>query len=186
MPPSDEALLALVGDFYEHVDPVPPGVVERAQDALTYDWRALTVRPPWSAAIVHGPKNVENRNRQTRRRGPILIHAGVSVDRDAPGRSPALTRWLRPMTDASNLTVLGAVIGAAVIVDCHPAVPWWRGGCCAPWGESGPGSESTWHWVLDKRLALPEPVPCKGALGFWRPAPDALAAVLRQLRSVAP
>ena len=38
-----------------------------------------------------------------------------------------------------------------------------------------------WHWVLDERRALPEPVPARGALGFWRPAADTLAAVLRQI-----
>lgn len=174
----DRALLAAVGGMLAAVEP-PTQDAGRAP--LLADWRALTVRQPWAAAIVHGPKNIENRTQQTHRRGLVLIHAGMSVDREAPGRSPALTRWLRPMTDASNLTVLGAIVGVARIVDCHPAKAWWRGGCCSPWGESGPDSESVWHWVLDERRALPEPVPARGALGFWRPAADTLAAVLRQI-----
>lgn len=45
------------------------------------DWLALTVRPPWSWAIAHGPKDVENRtggaSRWRRAQGrKLMIHAG--------------------------------------------------------------------------------------------------------------
>lgn len=177
----DAELLAAVAAMDAAVNPPPP-IDTAALTTAAYDWRALTVKQPWTAAIVHGPKNIENRTQQTHRRVPVLIHAGQSTDRDAAGRNPALARWLRPTADAS-LLVSGAIVGVAQIVDCHPAAPWWRGGCCAPWGESGPASESAWHWVLTGRRALREPVPARGALGFWRPPGDVLAAVLDQLGS---
>ena len=168
MPPSDEALLALVGDFYEHVDPVPPGVVERAQDAIAYDWRALTVRQPWATWIALKAKDVENRTWATKRRGPILIHAGLAFEEDA---------WDHPAV-ASKLPALvsvptGVIIAAASIVDCHEAA-----GCCAPWGDQSPG---VFHWALAEVHPLVAPVSCSGTLSFWRPDADVLAAVLKQL-----
>lgn len=169
---TDEQLLDAVRDLFDAIDPAP--------DAGAYDWRALTIRQPWAAAIVHGPKNIENRTRQTHRRGPILIHAGASIERVGPDRSLPMSRWAARHSDP-ELIRRGALVGVAQIVDCHPAQPWWRGCCCSPWGESGPNSEGTWHWVLDRRRALPEPVPARGALGFWRPGPDVLAAVLKQI-----
>ena len=168
---SDDKLLAAVGGMFDAIDP-----------PLTHDWRALTVRQPWADAIVHGPKNIENRTQQTHRRGLVLIHAAKQLDQVGTRGYPAvhLRRWIES-GQVSRDWALGAIVGVARIVDCHPAKAWWRGGCCTPWGECGPDSESVWHWVLDERSALPEPVPARGALGFWRPAADTLAAVLKQI-----
>lgn len=177
----DEVLLAAVGAMDAAVCPAPP-VDTKALARAAYDWRALTVRQPWAAAIVHGPKNIENRTQQTHRRGRVLIHAARQYEQGAGGRHAALGEWM-VSGRAPRSWVFGAVVGVAEIVDCHPAKPWWRGGCCAPWGEAGPDCEGTWHWVLAGRRALREPVPARGALGFWRPPAEVLAAVLEQLGS---
>lgn len=166
-------LLATVRDAYADADPVPPGLVERSGAAL--DLRALTVRQPWLDAIVlddTDPKRTENRATRTHRRGLVLLHAGMSYDRHAVER-PVMGRWMA-RTGAFRLRAqFGAILGLAQITDCHEA-----DGCCGPWGETGPG---VFHYTLDRVRRLPAPVPCKGALGFWRPAPDVLAAVLKQL-----
>ena len=177
MPPSDEALLALVGDFYEHVDPVPPGVVERTQEAIAYDWRALTVKQPWAACLASGQKLTENRTWATRQRGPFLIHAGVTWDAQAAPRDA--TAWVKEAwafhRAPAHLHAQGAILAVADLDDCHPYEP----GCCATvWAEKAAG---LWHWVLGSVRALPEPVPCKGSLSLWRPSPDVLAAVLKQI-----
>ena len=41
--------------------------------------RALTVCEPFASALIFGGKNIENRQRDLRYRGPLLIHAGLSL-----------------------------------------------------------------------------------------------------------
>lgn len=151
------------------------------------DVRAITVKQPWAWAIARGGKMIENRSQGTKYRGPLLVHAGKAwSDRGAadgrvraawPGREAAplarsvcvvgADRALHPVFHS------GAVIAVAQLVDSHPDA-----GCCRPWGESSyteaGGRERTavHHLVLEDVVALPEPVPCRGALGLWRPSAD--------------
>jgi hypothetical protein len=41
--------------------------------------RALSVRQPYAWLIVAGLKDVENRSRRLRHRGPLLIHASIAI-----------------------------------------------------------------------------------------------------------
>ncbi|MFD6149422.1 hypothetical protein [Streptomyces sp. NPDC060243] len=141
--------------------------------------RALTIRQPWAGAITHLDKRVENRSWKlpAKHHGArILIHAAATTYA-ALGRIHIL-----------NLTGdepenqwpddRGAIIAAATLTGCH-----WSsddGTCCGPWGF-----ENAYHWTLTDVIALPEPVPAKGALGFWTPSPDALAAVTPQTKETA-
>lgn len=176
---TDAALLAAI----DAADPVPAAVLDTARAALSLaDWRALTVRQPWATGIVGmpgghgGPKPVENRTRTTNHRGPILIHAGLHYDLDAGSRNWAMCRWLTSGDVLPSKLATGAIIGTAVIEDCHQC-----DGSCSEWAEP-----ESWHWVLGERRALAEPIPAKGALGLWRPGPDLVAQVLGQSAGVAP
>ena len=42
--------------------------------------KVLSVRQPWAWAIIHGGKDVENRNWDTKFRGRLAIHAGKQFD----------------------------------------------------------------------------------------------------------
>lgn len=183
MPPlSDAALLTRVGEMFDAVDPVPDGLAERCQALL--GMRALTIRWPHVAAIVYPapdgclPKRTENRSRATSYRGPVAIHAGKAWD---PRSTVSGTQ--RFWENSGGLSGIdfdqaqGSILAVADLVDCHRSV-----GCCSPWGESSP---NVFHWVLDDVRPLPEPVPCRGQLGLWRPDTDTLGAVLRQLAEVA-
>jgi hypothetical protein len=127
----------------------------------------LTVRQPWAWAIAAGLKKVENRTWQTEFRGTLLIHAGssraelASRDRD---------RWLRLMPGLPEESGLafGAVVAVAEVLDCVRREH-------AP---RGPFSEGPWCWLLGRVLALPEPVPLRGAQGLF-PAPATVAAAVR-------
>jgi hypothetical protein len=67
----------------------------------------------------------------------------------------------------------GKVVAVATVTGCH----WSDDGlCCGPWGF-----ERTYHWTLADVTALPQPVPAKGALGFWTPDDTVLAAAQAQL-----
>ncbi|MFH8531587.1 hypothetical protein ACH4GE_24590 [Streptomyces tendae] len=124
--------------------------------------KALTIRQPWSGAIAHGTKRVENRSWRLPSKyegARILIHAGAQRDRQA-------------QVSGDRLDVYSAVVAVATITSCHFSV---AGTCCGPWGF-----ERTYHWTLADVIALPEPVPAKGALGFWTPDEDTVNASLRQ------
>ncbi|MDB5458116.1 MAG: hypothetical protein JWP92_3701 [Caulobacter sp.] len=125
---------------------------------------ALSIQQPWAWLIVNGVKDIENRSWRTARRGPILIHTGMTIDRDA---HQAVARGYHPVTGkrtlignrypASNYepVPIGGIVGVAEIVDCVGESP-------SPWfvGDYG----------LVLRNAAPVPfMRCKGALGFFRP-----------------
>lgn len=135
--------------------------------------KALTIKQPWADAIGHGEKRIENRTWQppgkhigTR----ILIHAGAAYD--------PMGRFIITDRDALNSwpDARKAIIAVAELASVHAAAD----GCCAPWGEL-----DVYHWELSDVIPLPEPVPAKGALGFWTPTPEVLAAVEAQLAEVA-
>jgi hypothetical protein len=146
--------------------------------AIELPEKALSVKQPWAWAICAGIKDVENRTKPTRHRGPVLIHASLSKPwtdvedaiewiedgeiydacRDEPRRVEVPRERL----------VTGAIVGLVEICGSLPP---------------GQGSGSDWaiedqhHWLLKNAYALARPVPCKGKLGLWRPAEDLLDRV---------
>ena len=134
----------------------------------SFDWKdvpagtpALSIKQPWAWLILHAGKDIENRTWRTRYRGPLLIHAGKSPDRDAP--SPAGVKahygvdlethpiWATPDRNPP----LGCFVGVVDLIDCvetHSS-RWFHG----PIG-----------WVLGNPRTLPLHE-AKGRLGLWRP-----------------
>jgi len=135
--------------------------------------RALTVRPPWSDAIAHHGKTVENRTRPVAYRGLLAIHAGKSFDWDAQFPVGMMAAWSAP----EDLP-LGAIVAVADLSGCHDDQECHResGGFCSPWAMG-----LSWHWELTGVRPLATPVPCKGALGLWTVPDDAEAALAAQL-----
>lgn len=149
------------------------------------DLRAITVKPPWSWAIAHAGKTVENRSRGASYRGPLAIHAGLSWSdagmrdqrvRDswsAAGLPTLLARGrfsFEPFPSRREVAY-GAVVAVAELVDSHPDA-----GCCQPWGDArydeGTEQATVHHLVLADIRPLAEPLPCRGALGLWKLPPD--------------
>ncbi|MBX9757229.1 MAG: ASCH domain-containing protein [Beijerinckiaceae bacterium] len=121
---------------------------------------ALSIRQPWAWAIVHAGKDIENRTWSTRYRGPVFIHAGVAFDGPKAEALEDAQKWaLSAGVDIPwSLDDLprGGIVGVAEIVDCVTSSrsPWFMG---------------QYGFVL--RNARPiDFIPCKGALGFFRPA----------------
>jgi len=118
--------------------------------------KALTVRQPWAAHIIHSGKDVENRSQRTNYRGTVAIHAGLQLDKTQVAIDPTLAHEPLPR---------GAVIGTVDIVGCHHSDTCTSRGqhdACTEWGQA-----DAWHWELDNPRALPEPIPAKGRLGLW-------------------
>lgn len=116
--------------------------------------RTLSIRQPWAWLIVHGHKDVENREWATDYRGPLLIHASKTA-----GKAEYVDQR-SVIYDETGILVpelaeveRGGIVGMATLLDCR--------------GES----DSRWYtgavaWVLADARVLPFHA-CKGALQLF-------------------
>lgn len=156
---------------------------------MTIDMRAVTVRPPWSEAIIRLGKDVENRSRNIAGsyRGPVAIHAGLRVDPFAYDHhefqvvNRIASGWggYQPHHDR------GAIVGVVDLVDVHHADgcgtqgedqlgPWHE--ICSPWAMA-----DHWHLVLVNPRTLREPIPFRGRLGLWHLPNQIITRITEQL-----
>ena len=115
--------------------------------------KALSVRGPWAWAILYAGKNIENRSRRTKYRGPLVIHS--SRTRDLVAEDWLRSRRLYFPEDFPT----GALVGIVDLVDCLDRVPRNR------WA-SGP-----FCYVLRNPRIIAPPVDWRGQLGFFN-VPD--------------
>jgi hypothetical protein len=125
--------------------------------------QAISIKQPWAWLIVHGFKDIENRDWWTRFRGRVLVHTGKTIDEDFP------YDWAERLIGRKipEDLFLGGVIGAVTVTDCVKE------------------SESDWFFgdygfKLADPVVLPEPIPCRGQLGFFN-VPDTVAEAIRQM-----
>lgn len=141
--------------------------------------RGLTLHRPWTWAILHAGKRVENRGwpppaRQLPLGDLIALHAGKTWDADGAA-------WIRDEFDVQPVQErAGTIVGVARLIG-------WSG----PAGtnlqserraEVDAALQSEWlfgpyGWVLGD-VATIEPIPWKGALGLWCLPDDLRAEVL--------
>lgn len=135
---------------------------------------ALTLWPESAWAICALDKRVENRPWQPGQRIRIgdrfAIHAGKHIG-GRPGRratNDALealhTMSCGLLPDGWESRALNAPRSAIVAVATLDATD---NAHQTRWDVPG-----AWHWRLRDVVVLPEPIPCRGALGLWRPAPE--------------
>lgn len=121
--------------------------------------KVLTIKEPWATLIIDGYKKYEFRSWKTNYRGKILIHAGMSLEKDM------LKRF-----ESYNLNCAkGAIIGEAELTDCilvdeelnkklraiDPIV----------YGRSN--HVETYAWKLENIVKYSKPIPVKVKLGLW-------------------
>ena len=70
--------------------------------------KALTIKETWSSLIINGHKEYEFRSWKTNYRGKILIHAGLSKDKNN----------IKRFKDYNLDYGQGEIIGEATITDC--------------------------------------------------------------------
>jgi hypothetical protein len=128
--------------------------------------KALTIRQPWAWLLIHGTKNIENRDWYTRVRGPLAIHAAKGMTHLEYICAVDFVRHIDPaLADCipkSSELIKGAVIGTMVLRDCVTVSR-------SKWFEGKYG------FVLDSPEPFLDPVPCRGTLGFWVWAPKETA-----------
>jgi hypothetical protein len=137
---------------------------------------ALTLHRPWSWAVSHGPKRIENRSWRPPARTAstfLAIHAGKRYDDDARLRIAKLTGLLVP-SPAECPEGIVAVCRVAGVASSKSEVSRVAGAEQRPW-FFGP-----YGWLLFDVTPI-EPVPCRGAQGLWTPPPDVVEEVMRRL-----
>ena len=124
---------------------------------------AISVRQPWAWLIVNGFKPIENRTWYSTRRGPVLIHAGLAMTRDAHESCLIFCR---------SIGVLGREInGRRLIIPAYEELE--RGGIVGSATITACVSEHDSDWFTgDYGLVLSDAKPllfhrCKGSLGFF-------------------
>lgn len=120
--------------------------------------KVISVRQPWAYAIIHMGKDIENRKWATKYRGPLLIHASMTIDKNAPQEI-----WDEFDKNCDEKPVFGGIIGMVNIVDVVEK------------SESKWKQEFSKGWVLEN----PKPLPyfrCQGRVGIFDPPEDFNAA----------
>ena len=107
---------------------------------------ALSIKQPWADNILFEGKDIENRTWRlpAKMKGQcIYVHAGKKPDYAIPEHICAKDRF-------------GAILGEVTIIGCvtESDSDWFEG----PFG-----------FLLSYPFAYAEPIPCKGALGFFKP-----------------
>jgi hypothetical protein len=167
--------------------------------------RALSLIQPWAWAVIHGPKDVENRVWWTNVRGLFWIAASAQVTRGYYESARSIIEHLAPGTKVPRLADLdyGCIIGQVAVVDCilpggytvddsgrdagavRIAMHRARAHRTAP-GPRHPRHPQLWHfldqygYLLENRRALAQTVPCKGHQRSWLVPP----AVLETLKGI--
>lgn len=133
--------------------------------------RALSVRAPWWWAILHLDKDIENRPRAFHFTGRVWLHASAwwtfADVQDDWEHIQDIYRELGGSRDDTGITWRdmresgGAIVGSVELCGTVTASdsPWFFG----PYGIK-----------LANPVALPKPVPCKGALGLFRPSAEVM------------
>lgn len=132
--------------------------------------RVLSVKQPFAWAIIEGRKRVENRLWTTNYRGPVLIHAGVTVCGQV--EFDGLKDTFRLVAPSRAGIDRGCIVGVVELVDVVTRKNAKRFG---RWFQGRYG------WVFRDPVALRKPVKLKGQLGLYRPTPALLARVNAQL-----
>lgn len=129
---------------------------------------ALSIRQPWAWLILHGGKDIENRDWQTKFRGRVLVHASKGMTRDEWESAWIFAYGTGAAPKAVDAGITrdnierGGIVGSVEIVDCI--------------------ADSGSHWFVGRYgfvLRDPRPLPFtpwKGQLGFFDVPESALAA----------
>lgn len=133
--------------------------------------KAISLWQPWATAIALGIKRVETRHWQTAYTGPLAIHAAKRLtagQREFASVEHTLGRLPEHIP-------LGAIVATATLMGCRRTedVAHQLDYVERLYGNYADGR---FAWFLTDIVALPEPIPYKGAQRFFN-VPDDLLAI---------
>lgn len=151
--------------------------------------RGLSLTQPWSTLVAIGAKKFETRSWGAVPCGWIAIHASKGFPRWAKDMcrdypfAEVLTKGL-PVSHRDYIEVTlptGAIVAVVNFDACTPTEKFQSDAWARlltdqerEFGDFGP-SRFAWRFAEVKRL--PEPIPCKGALGLWTVPVDVEARI---------
>jgi hypothetical protein len=162
--------------------------------------KALSLTQPWATLSVYGLKKIETRSWPTRYRGEFAIHAAKTFPRwakDIWHYDPFFQNGLHSIgVNSVDELPTGAIIGTAVLSMCLnvggsylfteisdgqtvTAIDYRTSDRNSAEHHFGDYGDGRFMFFMEKPVVLPEPIPCKGALGFWEVPSD----IERELRS---
>ena len=121
--------------------------------------KALTIKEPWASLIINGYKEYEFRSWKTKYRGKILIHAGMTLEKENAKRFQEY-----------NLEYYkGAIIGEATITDCILVDTKFNEELrkINPLVYARSNHVETYAWKLENIKKYDKPIYIKGKLGLW-------------------
>lgn len=121
--------------------------------------KVLTIKEPWATLIIDGYKKYEFRSWKTNYRGKILIHAGMTLERNNA------EKFKDYHLDYSK----GAIIGEAEITDCILVTKEFNDELrnINPLVYGNSGHVEKYAWKLENIKKYDKPIPVKGKLGLW-------------------
>ncbi|RXZ84609.1 ASCH domain-containing protein [Paenibacillaceae bacterium] len=136
--------------------------------------KAITIHQPHATLAALGLKGFETRSWATKYRGPLAIHAGKQIDREACEREPIKSALAEYGYTADNLPT-GAIIATAELSDCLKSIDTWTDGyelegrrlVYSPEYEFGDFTPGRYAWELTDVQQLPDTIPAKGQQRIW-------------------
>jgi activating signal cointegrator 1 len=136
--------------------------------------KSITIIQPWATLIALGEKKYETRSWATKHRGPIAIHAGKKIDKEAC-RESEIRKALEQHGYTEDNLPTGAVVSICELSNCLKSVDTWTDGyeledrklICSPEYEFGDFTPGRFAWELATVNQLPEPIPAKGQQCLW-------------------
>ncbi|MDD3341611.1 MAG: ASCH domain-containing protein [Bacilli bacterium] len=121
--------------------------------------KALTIKEPWATLIIDGHKKYEFRSWKTKYRGKLLIHAGMTLEKDM------LERFKGYNLDCAK----GAIIGEAELTDCILVTEEFNKEILQidPIVYGRTSHTETYAWKLENVIKYEKPIYIKGMLGLW-------------------
>lgn len=138
--------------------------------------KTLSLIQPWATLIALGEKKIETRSWKTNYRGPLLIHAGMKLNK----RICCLVPFVNVLNNHDIVFTTdfpkGSIIAKCELVDCLKIVDadfvsaklengYIVDGNENEFGDYTPGR---YAWILENVEVLKDPIPAKGKLGLWK------------------
>lgn len=139
--------------------------------------KAITIRQPWASLISLGHKHFETRSWQTKYRGKLAIHAGLTVDKDAC-REPYIKLILDHCGLSETNLPTGKIIALCQLKGCYQ-VKSENDERIVAYGDDyvlfidpeeaclGDLSIGRYAWRLEEMQTLLFPIQAKGKLSLW-------------------
>jgi hypothetical protein len=150
--------------------------------------KGLSLTQPWATLVAIAAKRIETRSWQASYRGLVAIHAAKAFPQDCQAqcyRDPFAEALVDAGLSRADALPRGAVIALARLLHIAPVetidLSFFPTALALQERAFGDFSAGRFAWVLADVRRLPEPIPCKGALGLWTVPGDVAASIVAQL-----